>query len=236
MPEDITLAERLIVALDINSLEEAENLVARLIPEVNIFKVGLGLFTLYGPAAAKMVKDKGGKVFLDLKFHDIPNTVASAVKSASDLGVFILNVHTLGGSEMMRKAAEAVKGLPERPLILGVTVLTSMGRKAIGEVGIKKSVEEEVLNLATMAKDAGLDGVVASPQETSAIRKKLGDDFIIVTPGVRPEWAARGDQKRIATPSSAIKDGADYIVVGRPIIESDNPVEAARKVIEEMRN
>lgn len=236
MPKGLEANEKLIVALDTKSLDETASLVDKLIPEVKIFKVGLGLFTLYGYAAVEMVKDKGGKVFLDLKFHDIPNTVASAVKSASDLGVFILNVHTLGGSEMMKKAAEAVKGLPERPLILGVTVLTSMDQKAINEVGIEKSVEEEVLNLATMAKDAGLDGVVASPQETSAIRKKLGKDFIIVTPGVRPEWAARGDQKRIATPSSAIKAGADYIIVGRPIIEAEDPIEAARKVIEEMES
>src|SRR3989338_1507497 len=230
MPEGLAANEKLIVALDTKSLDEAASLVDKLIPEVKIFKVGLGLFTLYGYAAVEMVKDKGGKVFLDLKFHDIPNTVASAVISASNLGIFMLNVHTLGGSEMMRKAAEAAKGKAEKPKILGVTVLTSMDQKAINEVGIEKSIEEEVLNLATMARDAGLDGVVASPQETSAIRKKLGKDFIIVTPGVRPEWAARGDQRRVATPSSAIKAGADYIVVGRPIIESGNPVEAARKV------
>ena len=236
MPEGLAANEKLIVALDTKSLDEAASLVDKLIPEVKIFKVGLGLFTLYGYAAVEMVKDKGGKVFLDLKFHDIPNTVASAVISASNLGIFMLNVHTLGGSEMMRKAAEAAKGKAEKPKILGVTVLTSMDQKAINEVGIEKSIEEEVLNLATMARDAGLDGVVASPQETSAIRKKLGKGFIIVTPGVRPEWAARGDQRRVATPSSAIKAGADYIVVGRPIIESGNPVEAARKVIEEMKD
>jgi len=227
--------ERLIAALDVRSLDEAKAMVDRLIPAVRIFKVGLGLFTLCGPAAVKMVNDKSGKVFLDLKFHDIPNTVASAVKSASDLGVFMLNVHSLGGSEMMRKAAEAVKGLSERPLILGVTILTSMDQRAIGEVGIGRGMEGEVLNLATMAKDAGLDGVVASPQETSAIRKRSGKDFIIVTPGVRPERAAAGDQKRIATPAEAIKAGADYIVVGRPIIEADDPAEAARKIIEEMK-
>ena len=236
MPEGLAANEKLIVALDTKSLDEAASLVDKLIPEVKIFKVGLGLFTLYGYAAVEMVKDKGGKVFLDLKFHDIPNTVASAVISASNLGIFMLNVHTLGGSEMMRKAAEAAKGKAEKPKILGVTVLTSMDQKAINEVGIEKSIEEEVLNLATMARDAGLDGVVASPQETSAIRKKLGKDFIIVTPGVRPEWAARGDQRRVATPSSAIKAGADYIVVGRPIIESGNPIEAASKVIEAVKD
>jgi len=228
--------ERLIAALDVRSLDEAKAMVDSLIPAVKIFKVGLGLFTLCGPAAVKMVNDKGGKVFLDLKFHDIPNTVASAVKSASDLSVFILNVHTLGGSEMMRKAAEAVKGIPARPKILGVTILTSMDQKAINGLGIEKSVEEEVLNLAMMAREAGLDGVVASPQETSAIRQKLGKDFIVVTPGVRPKWAAKGDQKRIATPAEAIRSGADYIVVGRPIIKADDPVEAARKIIEEMGN
>ena len=236
MPEGLAANEKLIVALDTKSLDEAASLVDKLIPEVKIFKVGLGLFTLYGYAAVEMVKDKGGKVFLDLKFHDIPNTVASAVISASNLGIFMLNVHTLGGSEMMRKAAEAAKGKAEKPKILGVTVLTSMDQKAINEVGIEKSIEEEVLNLATMARDAGLDGVVASPQETSAIRKKLGKDFIIVTPGVRPEWAARGDQRRVATPSSAIKAGADYIVVGRPIIESGDPAEAAKKILEEMES
>ncbi len=228
--------ERLIVALDVKSLDEAKAMVDKLIPAVRIFKVGLGLFTLCGSKAVEMVHDKGGKVFLDLKFHDIPNTVASAVKSASESGVFMLNVHTLGGSEMMKKAAEAVKGLSERPLILGVTILTSMDQRAISEVGIGRSMEEEVLSLAAMAKDAGLDGVVASPQEISAIRRKSGEDFIIVTPGVRPEWAAAGDQKRIATPAEAIKSGADYIVVGRPIIEADDPAEAARKIIEEMKS
>jgi orotidine-5'-phosphate decarboxylase len=236
MPNGLAANERLIAALDVKSLDEARALVDKLIPAVKIFKVGLGLFTLYGPASVRMVKDRGGKVFLDLKFHDIPNTVASAVKSASDLGVFILNVHALGGSEMMKRAAEAVKGKAEKPKILGVTILTSMDRKAINEAGIGKSVEEEVISLAAMAKDAGLDGVVASPLETGAIREKIGKDFIIVAPGVRPEWAAKGDQKRIATPAEAIRFGADYIVVGRPIIESDNPVEAAGKIIEEMED
>lgn len=236
MSKGLAASERLIVALDVRSLDEAKAMADKLIPAVKIFKIGLGLFTLCGPRAIEMVREKGGKVFLDLKFHDIPNTIASAVKSASDLGVFMLNVHTLGGSEMMRKAAEAVKGKAERPKILGVTVLTSMDQKAINEVGIGKSVEEEVLNLAVMAKDAGLDGVVASPHEISAIRKKLGKDFIIVTPGVRPVWSEKGDQKRIATPAEAIKAGADYIVVGRPIIEADNPAEAGRRIIEEMES
>ncbi len=236
MPEGLAANERLIVALDVRSLDEAKALVDKLIPAVKIFKVGLGLFTLCGPAAVKMVKDKGGKVFLDLKFHDIPNTAASAVIAASDLGVFMLNVHALGGSEMMKKAAEAVKGKTDKPKILGVTILTSMDQRAIGEVGIKRDVEEEVLDLAKMAKDAGLDGVVASPLETSAIRERSGKDFIVVTPGVRPEWAAKGDQKRIATPAGAIRAGADYIVVGRPVIEAGDQAEAARKIIEEMEN
>lgn len=236
MSKGLAASERLIVALDVRSLDEAKAMADKLIPAVKIFKIGLGLFTLCGPRAIEMVREKGGKVFLDLKFHDIPNTIASAVKSASDLGVFMLNVHTLGGSEMMRKAAEVVKGKAERPKILGVTVLTSMDQKAINEAGIGKSVEEEVLNLAVMAKDAGLDGVVASPHEISAIRKKLGKDFIIVTPGVRPVWSEKGDQKRIATPAEAIKAGADYIVVGRPIIEADNPAEAGRRIIEEMES
>lgn len=235
MPENLNANKRLIVALDVKSLGEAEALVESLIADVQIFKVGLGLFTLYGPEAVKAVHRKGGKVFLDLKFHDIPNTVARSVRSASDLGVFMMNVHALGGLEMMKQAAEAVKAVKDRPKILGVTILTSMNQSTINRLGITKKLEEEVLDLARLAKEAALDGVIASPQEIGLIRKDLGGDFIIVTPGIRPSWtAAKDDQKRIMGPKEAVMAGADYIVVGRPVIEAEDPLKAAQRIIEEI--
>ncbi len=232
--------EKLIVALDVQSLGEAEGLINRLIPIVKIFKVGLGLFTLYGPEAVKLVQKKGGRVFLDLKFHDIPNTVAHSVRSAAKLGVFMINLHVLGGQEMMRQALKAARDEAKRlklnkPKILGVTILTSLNEGDVEEIGIERNLDKEVLHLAEMAKKAGLDGIVASPKEINIVRKKLGSEFIIVTPGVRPSWAkAKGDQKRIMTPKEAIKAGADYIVVGRPIIEAKDPLKAAKRIIKEI--
>ncbi|KPK42286.1 MAG: orotidine 5'-phosphate decarboxylase [Omnitrophica WOR_2 bacterium SM23_29] len=242
MSKGLIEEDRLIVALDVQSLGEAEGLINRLIPAVKIFKVGLGLFTLYGPKAVELVQRKGGKVFLDLKFHDIPNTVANSVKSAARLGVSMIDLHTLGGLEMMRQAVLTAKYEAERlkldkPKILGVTVLTSLSEGDVKEIGIGRKLDEEVLHLARMAKQARLDGVVASPKEVSLIRKRFGRDFIIVTPGIRPAWAkSKGDQKRIMTPKEAVKAGADYIVVGRPIIEAKNPLKAAKKIIEEIRS
>lgn len=232
-------SKKLVVALDVPSLIEAEGLINRLISKVKIFKIGLGLFTLHGPEAVKLVQQRGGKVFLDLKFHDIPNTVAHAVISAMKLGVFMINVHTLGGSEMMKRVSEAIADKPIRPKVIGVTILTSMDQAAVNEVGLRRNLEEEVLNLAEMAKNYGLDGVVASPQETAMIRRKLGGNFIIVTPGIRPAWAVssnKDDQKRVMTPREAVEAGADYIVVGRPIIEASDPLKAASEIIEEMGN
>lgn len=236
MPQDIKANGKLIVALDMKTLGEAREAVKKLSPAVKIFKVGIGLFTLYGPDAVKLVHDSGAKVFLDLKFHDIPNTVAHAVRSAAKLGVFMVNIHTLGGSEMMMRAAEAARESDNKPRLLGVTVLTSMDQSSIGEVGIDKKIEDEVVSLARLGKDSGLDGVVASPNEVSLIRKNLGKDFIIVTPGIRPAGAKKDDQKRIMTPADAVKAGADYIVVGRPIIETKDPLEAAKKIIKEMES
>lgn len=242
MPEDLTGNEKLIVALDVRSLSEAEGLINRLIPTVKIFKVGLGLFTLYGPEVVRLVQRKGGKVFLDLKFHDIPNTVGYSVRSAARLGVYMVNLHTLGGMEMMRQAVcaakdEAKRSKLDKPKILGVTILTSLSEGEIKEIGVERKLDEEVLHLAIMAKQAKLDGVVASPKEVSLIRKRLGRDFIIVTPGIRPNWAkSKGDQKRIMTPKEAIKAGADYIVVGRPIIEAKDPLGAAKRIIKEIGN
>lgn len=226
--------EKLIVALDVSTLKEAESLVKTLSRHVNIFKIGKELFTAAGPEAVRMVQSHGAKVFLDLKFHDIPNTVASAVQAAARLGVFMVNVHCLGGTAMMRKAAEAVKGLSKNsPLLLGVTILTSMAEKDLKQAGIHKKLKDEVCLLAKLAKKSGLDGVVASPQEIQLIRKACGKDFLIVTPGVRPSWAALGDQKRVMTPREALEAGADFIVVGRPITKHADPADAARRILNE---
>ncbi len=236
MPQDLKAAEKLIVALDVRSLDEAKEMIRKLSPDVRIFKVGMGLFTLCGPDAVALVHDNGARVFLDLKFHDIPNTVAHAVRSAAKLGVFMVNIHALGGSEMMMKAVEAARESEKRPKLLGVTVLTSMDQSAIGEVGIERKIEEEVVSLARLGKESGLDGVVASPNETGLIRKNLSKDFIIVTPGIRPTGAEKNDQKRVMTPKDAIMAGADYIVVGRPITETKDPLGAAKKIIKEMES
>jgi len=241
MPENVTAGDKLIVALDVKTLDEAALMVKKLGPTVRVFKVGMGLFTAYGPDAVKMVHDKGAKVFLDLKFHDIPNTVAHAVRSAARLGVFMMNIHAMGGSEMMSAASSAAAevaaaaGSGNRPILLGVTVLTSMDQASIGEIGVDRKIGEEVIALARLAKDAGLDGVVASPNETSLIRQNLGKDFVIVTPGIRPAGSEKGDQKRIMTPADAVKAGADYIVVGRPVIEAKDPVSTAKDIIKEMK-
>ena len=235
------LKDRLIIALDVDNEKKALELVDKLKSRVRFFKVGLELFSSCGPAVVKAIRDKGAcEVFLDLKFHDIPNTVGRACASVTKLRPFMLNVHALGGYEMMKTAARAAAdeakrlGHKERPKVLAVTILTSMDKAALEKVGIESAVEEEVLRLAALAKSAGLDGVVASPRETKAIRRSFGKDFLIVTPGVRPAVAEKGDQKRIATPAEAIEAGADYIVVGRPITEASDPAEAARKIAEEI--
>ena len=230
---------KLIVALDVSSFKEAETLVKVLSPAVKLFKVGKELFTAEGPRAVEMIHAHGAKVFLDLKFHDIPNTVASACEAAAKMGVFMLNVHTLGGKQMMVSAVQALHktaqatGKPA-PILLGVTVLTSMTENDLREVGIVKKLDKQVEDMAELAKICGLDGVVASGQEIEAIRKVTGSDFKIVTPGVRPAWAAHGDQKRIVTPREAMERGASFIVVGRPITQSQNPLEAAEKILKEM--
>lgn len=230
---------RLIVALDFNSEEKAVAMAERLKNDVKFFKIGLELFSACGPGIIERIRETECDIFLDLKFHDIPNTVAKAAAAVTALAPFMINVHALGGYDMMKRAQEAVTNEAERrdvvkPKVLAVTVLTSLDEKAMKASGIEGTVEKEVLKLARLAKDAGLDGVVASPSETKLIRKELGEDFMIVTPGVRPEWAASDDQKRIATPRIALKDGADYIVVGRPITESKDPAEAARAILKEI--
>ena len=232
-------SERLIAALDFASLAEAEKIVKRISPLVKTFKVGKELFTAAGPAAVEMVRSHRCRVFLDLKFHDIPNTVASACEAAAKMGVFMLNVHALGGKNMLYAAVQAVhraaadkKMTP--PKILGVTVLTSLTDQDLKEVGVSKKVKQQVQNLAGLSQRCGLDGVVASGQEIKLIRKVTGRDFLIVTPGVRPTWAAHGDQKRIVTPKDAVDGGADFVVVGRPITQHPQPLVAAEKILKEI--
>ena len=235
------MRDRVFVALDVESLEEAARLLDRLEDAVSGVKIGSQLFTSAGPAAVELAHKRGHRVFLDLKFHDIPNTVAGAVRSAARLGVYMLNVHASGGAQMMRAAAESAAQAARdfgvvRPVCLGVTVLTSLDRRALeAEVGVTASIDGHVLRLADAAREAGLDGCVASPQEIRQIRLALGPRFAIVTPGIRPaSTAAEDDQKRVATPRAALEAGADYLVVGRPITAVADPRAAAAAIIAEL--
>ena len=224
--------ERLIVALDVETVEKAARLVKRLTPlGVAHFKVGLSLFTQAGPAAVEAVHEQGGKVFLDLKFHDIPNTVANAVRAAAQLKVWMVNVHIQGGGAMMRSALSAAEG--NGLLLIGVTVLTSMAEKDLMELGVNNPLERQVLALAKLAASAGLNGVVASAREAAVIRETCGEKFLIVTPGIRTRDKTAHDQQRTAGPLEAIRAGADYLVVGRPILEATDPEAAAAQILEE---
>jgi orotidine-5'-phosphate decarboxylase len=232
--------DRLIVALDVETLAEAERMVDRLRGLVTRFKVGSQLFTAVGPAAVETIHKRGAEVFLDLKFHDIPNTVAAAAREAARMGVLMFNVHASGGHAMMSAAAEGAAAAAKelgvrRPIALAVTVLTSLDRGALSrELGVAASVEGHVLHLARMAAEAGLDGCVASPNEIAALRTNRGRDWVIVTPGVRPAGTAAGDQSRIATPRAAARAGAHYLVVGRPITAAADPGAAAAAILQEM--
>jgi orotidine-5'-phosphate decarboxylase len=237
---ELTPRQRLILALDVDNGRSALEAVGLLKDHVGAFKIGFELFVTEGPGIVSAVMDAGGNVFLDLKFHDIPNTVAKASKAAARLGVSFFDVHASGGRKMMEAASRAareqadISGL-KPPVSLAVTVLTSMGDRELNdEIGVGRSPEEQVVKLARLAAVSGMDGVVASPKEVSAIREATPTGFIIVTPGVRPAWASRDDQKRVATPSDAVSAGADYLVIGRPILSSLDPVKAARMVAEEL--
>jgi orotidine-5'-phosphate decarboxylase len=233
-------SKKLIVALDVDTADKARELVSALRGVVGMFKIGSQLFTAAGPDLVREIVNSGERVFLDLKFHDIPNTVAAAGVEATRLGVSIFNVHAAGGSEMMRRTVEAVaecvadEGLT-KPQIIAVTVLTSSNETTLVEVGYSSTPAEAVVRLAALADAAGMDGVVASPQEVRLVRQAVRTpNFIIVTPGVRPAGSAPGDQSRFTTPREAIEAGADYIVVGRPILAAADPVQAARQIIQEM--
>ncbi len=232
---------KLIVALDVETAREALNLFSALKDVAGMFKIGSQLFTSEGPGIVREIVAAGGRVFLDLKFHDIPNTVAAAGVEAARLGVSIFDVHACGGSEMMRRTAEAVAETSEReginrPLIIGITVLTSSDDSTLAETGFSSGVTEQVERMTRLAETAGLDGVVASPHEVKLVRENVGrQDFLIVTPGVRPAGVASDDQRRVLTPAEAGRAGADYLVVGRAILKASDPVRAAQEIIEEMQ-
>jgi orotidine-5'-phosphate decarboxylase len=232
---------RVIFALDVSSLEDARKYVRLLKDRTGLFKVGLELFTAFGKEAVRAVQAEGGRVFLDLKFHDIPNTVSRAAEEAVKLGVDMLNLHASGGTEMMRETADRCRQTAEKmnrpkPILLAVTVLTSLDEKNLQEVGLQGPVSDRVVVLADLARQAGIDGVVASPREIEAIRRKCGRQFVIVTPGIRPAFveAGKDDQKRVLTAKEAVSAGADYIVVGRPVRLAPDPAAAMDKVIAEI--
>ena len=231
--------EKIIFALDVDHFTDAQQWVNLLKGHVGMFKVGKQLFTHAGPKVIDMIRQKDQKVFLDLKYHDIPNTVAKAGEEATKLNVAMFNLHALGGFEMMKKTVEASRttaksvGIP-KPLILAVTILTSMDEGALKEVGVQGSILEEVGRLASLASKAGIDGVIASPQEIGTIRERCGEKFLIVTPGIRAPSDKKDDQKRTLTPKEAISAGANYLVIGRPIKEAKNPLEAVQRIVEDI--
>jgi len=226
--------DRLIVALDVPSATQAQQIVQSIGESANTYKVGKQLFTVEGPQIVRDLVSSGRKVFLDLKFHDIPNTVAAAVGEAAKLGVSMLTVHASGGSKMLKAAAEAAAQSPAQPVVLAVTVLTSLSDADLAELGISGSVQTQVLRLGSLARAAGCGGLVASAKEAAELRRELGQDFAIVTPGVRPSGTAAGDQARVLTPKEAIAAGATYLVVGRPILEAASPAQAAAAIVSEI--
>lgn len=227
--------DRIYVALDTPDVEAAIAMTRQLAGHVGGVKLGKEFFVANGPDAARAVGGLGMPVFLDLKFHDIPNTVAGAIRSALPLDPAILNVHAMGGSAMMKAAKQTLdSGSGSAPMLIAVTVLTSLGDEDLAELGVAASAEDQVVRLAKLTKACGLDGVVCSPREIGPIRAACGDDFKLVVPGIRPTWSATGDQKRITTPADAVAAGADYLVIGRPITSADDPVQAAQMIADEI--
>lgn len=225
---------KIIVALDFDTAEETLKLVKQLRPEACRLKVGKELFTTAGPALVDQLVGDGFDVFLDLKFHDIPNTVAAACKAAARLGVWMVNVHAMGGSKMMLAARDALEGLSQRPKLIAVTVLTSMGKDDLLEIGMDVEPQDAVLRLAKLASSCGLDGVVCSAREAAILKRELGQSFQLVTPGIRPANAARDDQNRVMTPTDALRMGADYLVIGRPITKAEDPLSALNEINREI--
>lgn len=227
---------RIIVALDYPDAASANRLVAKLDPAMCRLKVGKELFTAEGPDFVRALVDRGYGVFLDLKFHDIPNTTAKACESAARLGVWMLNVHASGGRAMMQAAREAINKAATPPLLIAVTVLTSMDELALHEIGVDGRLEDQVLRLASLTRECGLDGVVCSAQEAPALRGALGQDFHLVTPGIRPADSSKNDQSRIVTPVDALRRGSSYLVIGRPITQAADPLAALRRIHAEIQN
>ncbi len=226
--------DRLIVALDVFSAPEAQKIVQSVGEAARTFKVGKQLFVSEGPGVVRELVASGRRVFLDLKFHDIPNTVGQAVKAAAELKVAMLTVHASGGSKMLRAAMESARSAAVKPQVLAVTVLTSMSDEDVEEAGFSGTARDQVLRMAALARNVGCDGVITSPRECAEVRRELGEGFAIVTPGIRPAGSQKGDQERTATPAEAIRAGATHIVVGRPITAAADPKAAARAIIEEM--
>lgn len=228
------LGPRIVIALDYAEPRLALEMVQRLEPARCRLKVGKELFTRGGPQLVEQLRNEGYDIFLDLKFHDIPNTVAGACSAAADLGVWMVNVHALGGSRMMMAARDALARHSHRPLLIAVTILTSMGEEDLREIGLAGVPADNVARLASLTQQAGLDGVVCSPQEVAMLRQQAGSDFRLVTPGIRPAWSAKGDQTRITTPADAVRLGSDYLVIGRPITAADDPMAALEAIENEL--
>ena len=229
------MKSKIFVALDVETKEKALEIVSDLKGLGACFKIGKQLFTSTGPELVREIVGMGEDVFLDLKYHDIPNTVAKAGVAAAELGVKIFNVHASGGRKMMEAVRSEMDKLTNPPLVLAVTILTSLGEEDIREVGFDRTIPEQIAKLAKLAKDSGMDGVVASPLEIELIRETCGRDFKILTPGIRPAFAAVNDQKRIATPAEALRKGADFLVIGRPITAAENRREAFLNILEECK-
>lgn len=232
--------ERIILALDVPGYDEAIEMVRTFKDHIDIFKIGSELFTSAGPGIVEDINSMGKKIFLDLKFHDIPNTVSKSVLAAARLRVFMFNVHTSGGFEMMKQAADtlvkySLENNVPRSKLIGVTILTSIDNKTLrDDIGVAADMPDQVKHLASLAKKAGLDGVVASPEDIVNLRTRFGNDFLIVTPGIRPSWSAMDDQKRVSTPLAALKNGASYLVIGRAITSQTDPLDALKKIEDEI--
>ncbi len=236
------IENKVIIALDLSDLEKMRKVVGELSPHTGFFKVGLEMFIRFGPEIVREVVEQKGHVMLDLKLHDIPTTVKKATKNAASLGAELLTIHASGGGEMMKAARSGVEEFEQEtgkkgPKLLGVTVLTSIDQETLNkELGVEKQVDDQVVALAKLAQSSGLDGVVSSPKEIEKIRTACGENFLIVTPGIRPAGASKDDQKRICTPAEAIKKGASYLVIGRPVLKAENPVDAIVKINGEIGN
>jgi orotidine-5'-phosphate decarboxylase len=238
MADATPVEEKIIIALDVGTRTQALALIVGL-PAARVFKVGLELFTAEGPALLEEIAGLGKKIFLDLKFHDIPNTAAGAVRSAVRHGVHMLTLHASGGRDMLSRAVEAARSEAassrrSSPILLGVTVLTSLKDEQLREIGCASPVAEQVVRLAALARESGVDGVVCSPHEIDVIKRELGKDFLVVTPGIRPVWAATQDQKRIMTPAEAVAKGADYLVIGRPVTAAPSSRDAFALIVREL--